>query len=224
MTRKKPAPKPAKKADAPFFRPFAAVAKATKPAQPTKGRDVPATHAAPKPKPGDGELSFEELLYGIDKLKPGKAAAKHLPVAAPDPDHDEAMGRLRKLVEGGDSRFEVSDDGRRIEGRRVDVDSAVVRKLRRGEYPLDGSLDLHGLDVATAREKLESFVKLSRARGERTLLVIHGRGKHSPGGKAILRGEVASWLSQGRESALVAAFCSALPDDGGDGAMYVRLR
>ena len=120
--------------------------------------------------------------------------------------------------------FEVADDGRKIEGRRVDIDSAIVRKLRRGEYLLDGSIDLHGLDATTARDKLEAFLKLSRSRGERTLLVIHGRGKNSPGGRAILRGEIVSWLSQGHESALVSAFSTALPDDGGDGAMYVRLR
>ena len=136
------------------------------------------------------------------------------PGSAPFPDMENV----------GPDLFEVADDGRKIEGRRVDIDSAIVRKLRRGEYLLDGSIDLHGLDATTARDKLEAFLKLSRSRGERTLLVIHGRGKNSPGGRAILRGEIVSWLSQGHESALVSAFSTALPDDGGDGAMYVRLR
>jgi DNA-nicking Smr family endonuclease len=63
-----------------------------------------------------------------------------------------------------------------------------------------------------------------RARGERCVLVIHGKGQHSAGGIGVLRGEIAAWLSQGACSASVAAFATARGDDGGEGAMYVLLR
>ncbi len=56
------------------------------------------------------------------------------------------------------------------------------------------------------------------------MLVIHGRGDHSPAGVGVLRGEIAAWLSQGRSSQHVAAFATAIADDGGDGALYVLLR
>jgi DNA-nicking Smr family endonuclease len=39
-----------------------------------------------------------------------------------------------------------------------------------------------------------------------------------------LRGEIAAWLSQGRASHHVAAFATACPDDGGEGALYVLIR
>jgi DNA-nicking Smr family endonuclease len=56
------------------------------------------------------------------------------------------------------------------------------------------------------------------------VLVIHGKGRNSAGGVAVLRGEVSAWLSQGASSAHVAAFTTARREDGGEGAMYVLLR
>jgi DNA-nicking Smr family endonuclease len=130
---------------------------------------------------------------------------------------------LRTLVEGR-SRFEVADDGQRVEGRRVDVPIDVLRTLRRGRFPVDARLDLHGMSVQEARAQLELFLRTMRARGERCVLVIHGKGEHSPLGIGLLRGEIAAWLSQGASSAHVAAFATAQNDDGGEGAVYVLIR
>jgi DNA-nicking Smr family endonuclease len=101
---------------------------------------------------------------------------------------------------------------------------AVVRKLRRGLLPIDARLDLHGMNVGEARRELESFLRAMRARGERCVLVIHGKGEHSPGGLGVLRGEISAWLSQGPASVHVACFATARAGDGGEGALYVLLR
>jgi DNA-nicking Smr family endonuclease len=128
---------------------------------------------------------------------------------------------LRALVEGG--RFEVEDDGRRMEGRRAGVSADVLRKLRRGLLPIDARIDLHGLRADEAMDALDRFLRDKRAMGERCVLVVHGKGEHSPGRLGILRGEMAAWLSQGAPSAYVAAFSTAEPQDGGEGAVYVLL-
>jgi DNA-nicking Smr family endonuclease len=128
---------------------------------------------------------------------------------------------LRTLVDG---RFEVGDDGTRVEGRRVDVGVDIIRKLRRGQYAIDGRLDLHGMTVAEARAQLELFLRTMRARGERCVLVIHGKGEHSPRSAGVLRGEISAWLSQGGASEQVAAFATAQGPDGGEGAVYILLR
>jgi len=130
---------------------------------------------------------------------------------------------LRSLVEGR-ARFEVADDGQRVEGRRVDLPAETVRRLRRGLVPVDGRLDLHGMGVPEARAQLELFLRTMRSRGERCVLVIHGKGEHSPGGVAVLRGEIAAWLSQGTSSEHVAAFTTSSVADGGEVAVYVLLR
>jgi DNA-nicking Smr family endonuclease len=90
-------------------------------------------------------------------------------------------------------------------------------------FAIDARIDLHGQSAASAPKALERFLTEQRTRGERCVLVIHGKGDHSPGQVGILRGEMAAWLSQGAASAHVAAFATARDADGGEGAVYVLL-
>jgi DNA-nicking Smr family endonuclease len=143
--------------------------------------------------------------------------------ATAEAEAEAVRDHLRALVEDR-ARFEVSDDGSRVEGRRVDLPVATLRRLRRGEIAVDARIDLHGMSLGEARPHLELFVRTMRARGERCVLVIHGKGRHSPAGVGVLRGEIAAWLSQGSASESVAAFATAREDDGGEGAVYVLLR
>ena len=234
MTKKRTAkePKPKVVKPTPFFRPFA-VAKLPGGVKGAPPATAVASAPLPKPNttaaPAGADATFADLLYGVTPIDRGPRAEPQAPPPVPasgtDAADEEAVrAHLRALVSGGDSRFEVSDDGRRIEGRRIDVDPKVLRRLRRGEFQVDVSCDLHGRGVHEARARVEEIVQRSRERGERCLLLVHGRGNHSPGGEGILRGEMAAWLSQGSASVHVAAFATALPDDGGDGALYVLLR
>lgn len=180
----------------------------------------------------DDEFFFNRMMMGVVPLGQDErgriGSAPKLPKREPkavstvDPD-DEVRDHLMNLVEGG-ARFEVSDDGRRLEGRRLDLADGTYRRLRRGELPIDARLDLHGKRADEARAALEVFLKEKRQRKDRVVLVIHGRGEHSPAGVGVLRGEIAAWLSQGRASQHVAAFATSRDDDGGEGALYVLLR
>jgi DNA-nicking Smr family endonuclease len=89
--------------------------------------------------------------------------------------------------------------------------------------PIDARIDLHGLRSEEAQDALDYFLSEKRARGDRCVLVVHGKGEHSPGRFGILRGEMSAWLSQSAASAHVAAFSTAEPQDGGEGAVYVLL-
>lgn len=204
-----------KKAEKPFFAPFQAVAGKVKPVAATK----PSSPVPTKAQAGDDAGSFADFMYGVAPVKQQKRAVK----PEPAPSEELARAELRALVDGGSERFEVADDGRVLSGRRVDVDAKLVRRLRRGELPIDVRLDLHGKTAGEARKALATFLGSARADGERVALIIHGKGKHSPG-QPVLRGEIAAWLSQGEASPHVAAFATALPDDGGEGAVYVLLR
>lgn len=196
--------------------------------------------AAPKRTPDEPEdeaLLLHRLFAGVEPLDRAKGRMPKQPIErsaaverqakrgadAAQRDADEVHEHLRSLVEGR-TRFEVADDGRRVEGRRVDLPMDALRRLRRGLMPIDGRLDLHGMGAAEARAHLEMFLRTMRARGERCVLVIHGKGGHSPGGVPVLRGEIAAWLSQGSSSEHVAGFVTASEADGGEGAVYVLLR
>jgi DNA-nicking Smr family endonuclease len=188
--------------------------------------------------PEDEALLLHRLFAGVQPLdrKGGTRVPKQSVQRSPAVEQQAKRGRdaaqaeaeavhehLRSLVEGR-TRFEVSDDGRRVEGRRVDLPHDTLQKLRRGLVPVDGRLDLHGMGTGEARGQLELFLRTLRARGERCVLVIHGKGEHSPRGMGVLRGEIAAWLSQGPSSEHVAAFATADREDGGEGAVYVLLR
>jgi DNA-nicking Smr family endonuclease len=216
------------------------------------GSDAPTTKAerpAPSPRrapplkldepdePEDEALLFHRLFAGVEPLDRSRGRLPRQPIERSasaeqaakrgqeqvQAESDAVHTRLRALVEGG-TRFEVADDGRRVEGRRDDVPLESVRRLRRGLSPIDARLDLHGLRAQEAHLELERFLAAMRGRGERCVLVIHGKGEHSPLGVGVLRGEMAAWLSQGASSRHVAAFTTAREVDGGEGALYVLLR
>ena len=96
----------------------------------------------------------------------------------------------------------------------------LLTKLRKGQWPVQAYLDLHGMQRDQARASLSDFLRKSRQARLRNICVIHGKGIHSRQ-SAVLPSKVRSWLSQ---SELVQAFCPANAHDGGDGALYVLLR
>lgn len=153
-----------------------------------------------------------------------EARPAHLARVRAEHDALEASARraLAALVVEG-LRFEVQDDGERLEGRRVDVDPREVRRLRRGKAIVDATLDLHGSSVDDARKAVSTFVRSRAKAGDRVLLVVHGKGRHSPTGRGVLRGEVGAWLSQGAVARHVAAFATPPEELGGGGALLVLL-
>ena len=211
----------------------------TKPGAPAKAAPKPAAAPARREPPASAEedaLSFHRLMSGVVPLDAKQSRVARTADVGPSAtarrlaegqemharEEAEAHEHLRALAFGA-QRFEVTDDGQRVEGRRTDVPPDVVRKLRRGQLPIDGRLDLHGMRSDEARAITLAFLRDKRSRGERCVLVIHGKGDHSLG-PAILRGKVATWLSQGTCAEHVAAFCTALDADGGEGAVYVLLK
>lgn len=105
--------------------------------------------------------------------------------------------------------------------RRSGVRDQVVRRLRRGLYPSEGELDLHGLNQSAARDRLAEFIARSRDGGRRCVRVVHGKGYRSGARGPILKAAVNLWL---RRHLDVMAFTSARAIDGGTGAVYVLLR
>lgn len=100
------------------------------------------------------------------------------------------------------------------------VQHAVFTRLRAGQYPVEGSLDLHHHTVKEAREALYRFFQQAQARGWRTVLIAHGRGEQSRT-PARLKSYVRHWLGQLPQ---VIAYHSADQRQGGTGAVLVLLK
>lgn len=105
--------------------------------------------------------------------------------------------------------------------RRPGVGTDITRKLRKGEWSIQGEIDLHGLRREEAREALAEFMRTAHKRGWRCVRIVHGKGLGSPGKTPVLKGRVQSWLIQKNE---VMAFVQARGDEGGAGALVVLLK
>ncbi|MHA6299517.1 Smr/MutS family protein [Devosia sp. CAU 1758] len=111
------------------------------------------------------------------------------------------------------------------------VDPAIHKKVRRGHIDIDGKIDLHGMTQTEARETLRRYIGARAARGDRTILVITGKGVRTDNDyiaamteRGILRTMLPIWLSEPGLSHLVSGWSLAARSHGGEGAWYVRLR
>ena len=112
----------------------------------------------------------------------------------------------------------LTDDG--LSFRRVGIGPDVPARLRRGQWALQGEIDLHGLTREAARERLVAFLREAHRRGQRCVRVVHGKGNGSPGKQPVLKDKVQRWLAQRSE---VIAFAQASGAQGGAGALLVLL-
>ncbi len=111
------------------------------------------------------------------------------------------------------------------------VDPSIRRKLGRGRIEIDGRIDLHGMTQNEARAALHRFLHARFARGDRTVLVITGKGIKTDGDymaamseRGILRTMLPLWLSEPSLGPMVSGWSTAARGHGGEGAWYVRLR
>ena len=216
-----------------FNSPFAAArakldAAVPKPVAPPRTPPPPPVKIAPPP-PREEDLFADEMagVQPLDRDPRGR-------VRAPEPtgqaifsrraaDEAEAYAELADLADGrGD--FLVSDTDEYLEFLAPGLDKNLLRKLRKGEYALQGHIDLHGMTREEAYLEVERFVEGSRRAGKRCVLIVHGRGLNSKDNIPVLKEKVRTWLARGRIARQVLAFASARQCDGGAGAIYVLLR
>jgi DNA-nicking Smr family endonuclease len=146
-------------------------------------------------------------------LKPAQKKGEVLP-ALDDGAFLVEIGRLKLDTKFSDS---AQDDGelQPLAGNRL-------RQVKRGIVSVSHQLDLHGLTRDEALAALPRFLLSAQKRGQKAVLVITGKGNHSPE-EPVLHHAVASWLRDaGRTTVL--EFAPAPREMGGSGAFVVFLR
>ncbi len=98
-----------------------------------------------------------------------------------------------------------------------------MKQLHRGALVPEATLDLHGFARQDVEEKLTSFIANARYHGWQVLLVITGKGLHSPEGEGVLRSAVEDLLQRGGNDQVV-EWGRAPRQYGGDGAIVLFLR
>jgi DNA-nicking Smr family endonuclease len=165
-------------------------------------------------------LAHTPAAAGLSKPKPRGRLRK--PRASAMENLDETMPLVADpaAVEGASTAAAVTGDAA-LSFQRAGVRIDVMRRLRRGLFPLDDELDLHGLTQSAARNQLADFLAHSRDGGLRCVRIIHGKGYRSGARGPVLKIAVNLWLRRHMD---VMAFVSARAIDGGAGAVYVLLR
>jgi DNA-nicking Smr family endonuclease len=110
--------------------------------------------------------------------------------------------------------------GEELVFNRDAVQPGVLRKLRRGHYRVQGEIDLHGLNVAQAKQALRDFLVEAVQQRWQCVRIVHGKGLRSGHRGPVLKGAVSGLL---KRTGRVLAYVSARPVDGGTGAVYVLL-
>lgn len=171
--------------------------------------------------PPEDNDSFRAAMRGVKTHAPGnrvvKTPAPLSPIARPS-SADEAAVLAELLSNTDPDEFESGDT---LSYKSAGVQERALRQLRRGGFRRDAELDLHGLNRDKARAAVTAFIIECRDADHRCVRIIHGKGKGSPNSGPVIKRLLDGWLRKVRD---VLAFCSARPEDGGTGAIYVLLR
>ncbi|MCI0505570.1 MAG: Smr/MutS family endonuclease [Gammaproteobacteria bacterium] len=162
---------------------------------------------------------FQEMMEGVtplpkNKIEPGSApkAGKPKRELKETKPHSQ-FGELEYApAVAADENLLFARDG---------VQQKILAKLKKGQFPIEARIDLHGSTVNDAGARLEHALKVALGNQQRCVLIVHGRGMGSLGNKPAIKTHVNQWL---RDSSDVLAFVTALPQHGGTGAVYVLLK
>jgi DNA-nicking Smr family endonuclease len=214
-----------------FQRPFAGIKLVAR--TPAAASPPPPPPPAPLPPPrssrrdADDATLFASAMAGVAPLDAGShREPPALPPALPRVETDadaEALAELCDLV-AGNGEIDVTATDEHVEGLAGGVDRRVLKRLRRGDFAMQDTLDLHGLTREPARLAVREFLLRNRNLGRRCVRVITGRGLNSRDQIPVLRQNLEVWLTRSGMAKHVLAFTSAPPHDGGTGAVYVLLR
>ena len=109
-------------------------------------------------------------------------------------------------------------------GDLTPLDKRAGQRLKRGQWPIDARLDLHGLTRDKAHLTLMDFIDRAWASRLRCVLVITGKGLRAEDGVGVLRASLEGWLNSSDLRRRIVSYTPAQPKDGGSGAFYILLK
>jgi len=158
-----------------------------------------------------------EPLARYDRRPSGLAPPPPVPVHSRRDEH----AALAESLHGALSVDDALDSGEELVYLRDGLSRQVLRRLRRGHWVVQDSLDLHGMNRVSAAEAVAEFLRSSVAHGLRCVRIVHGKGRGSKNREPVLKAKLRQWLPRRDE---VIGFCQAPAAHGGGGALLVLLR
>lgn len=185
----------------------------------------------PPRKPTTDELRIWEMVTQNDKLLPNasidwQAVEREIekPPVSKQAAHVPADVIDSLLMPKPFTRAGEAHEAPRTEGG---LDRNSERRLRQGKFPIEATLDLHGMTRQEAFDTLCGFLQRGFDMQRRCVLVITGKGRfraEAGSSDGVLRQQLPRWLSQEPCQHWVLRHSKAQPHHGGDGAFYILLR
>lgn len=163
----------------------------------------------------DDEALWQNFAGTINKLPENQRVVPTLPA--------KSAVKVRQRLPENYLPYRQESSYLRI-GASPDIDKSNAEKLKRGKYPIEARLDLHGSTQEVAYKQLSRFIVDSYGLGRRCVLVVTGKGLREDGSKGVIRTNVPVWLNEPSLRPYVLAFRHAKPTDGGEGALYVLIK
>ncbi len=165
---------------------------------------------------------FQDAVKGVRPLK--KIVT---PINTPKPKpipkqlmQDERQALADSLSDGYIPAHEM-ETGEELLYLREGHSPDILSKLRRGNWVVQASIDLHGMVSDEARLYVAEFLAECKKRGIRCVRIVHGKGLGSKNREPVLKHKLRNWLMQKDE---VIAYAQARHNDGGSGAVLVLLK
>jgi DNA-nicking Smr family endonuclease len=111
---------------------------------------------------------------------------------------------------------------------KAGVDRKAFEKFRKGQMPIEATLDLHGLFQQQAYEKVVQFIAQASARHMRCVMIITGKGQKKSDGlvreEGVLKKSLPDWLEHPSLKCKILKIQQAQRFHGGSGACYILLK
>jgi|SaaInlStandDraft_7_1057024.scaffolds.fasta_scaffold196642_2 DNA-nicking Smr family endonuclease len=102
------------------------------------------------------------------------------------------------------------------------IQTKIFSKLKKGQHRPLATSDLHGKTKSEATIAIINFIANCQINSMKYCLIVHGKGTNNHHNTyPVLKNHIANLLKNNTE---VLAFCSAKPEDGGTGALYLLLK
>lgn len=190
-------------------------------------RKPPRASQRPSRTPAGDDVDLGQAFADVKPLRPSNRAAipRERPATVPAKHLADEAAALAASKYGAAPSPLSWEAGQEQETEqtflRKGLATDVLARLRRGQWSVQGELDLHRLNRDQARDALVDFLHDARASGWRCVRIVHGKGLSSPNREPVLKGKVRQWLAQRDE---VLAYCEAPRHAGGSGAVLVLLK
>lgn len=172
---------------------------------------------------GRSEADRAALERALSDVKPLNPASKKRVMPAPGSGSAARPSSRGAPIRPTESLVLEREANGIVLGKRSSTHASILDALEDPKLEVQAECDLHGQTAREAERQVLRFVREAQRSGRRWVLIIVGKGLHSPGGKATLKSSVAEALSKRAPARFVLAFRTAPRHLGGTGAFVARL-